>query len=181
VCDSSVSASGCGSSCKRLGTGKGVGRQFPPTTGPQTESNMATEPIIVYLPDHLAGSATAIRILESFRDNSLLGAWSSAMLGHFTASMLGAHNRFRDCPIRSSQSCARASRCTKRMPPRIEARVRQEILARFASNDALDAPMYLPWYCPDCRLHNSATVGGRRRRIGLRRCLFIPPILRTAR
>jgi hypothetical protein len=41
---------------------------------------MAGEPIIVYLDDHLAGSATAIQILETLRDDSVLGAWSSAML-----------------------------------------------------------------------------------------------------
>jgi hypothetical protein len=41
---------------------------------------MAAEPIIVYLDDHLAGSATAIQILETLRDDSVLGAWSSAML-----------------------------------------------------------------------------------------------------
>jgi hypothetical protein len=41
---------------------------------------MAAEPVIVYLDDHLAGSATAIQILETLRDDSVLGAWSSAML-----------------------------------------------------------------------------------------------------
>jgi hypothetical protein len=41
---------------------------------------MATEPIIGYLDDHLAGSATAIQILETLRDDSVVGAWSSAML-----------------------------------------------------------------------------------------------------
>jgi hypothetical protein len=41
---------------------------------------MSTEPIIAYLDDHLAGSATAIHILETLRDDSVLGVWSSAML-----------------------------------------------------------------------------------------------------
>jgi hypothetical protein len=46
---------------------------------------MATEPIIVYLDDHLAGSATAIQILEVLRDDTGLGAWSSAMLKEIEA------------------------------------------------------------------------------------------------
>ena len=40
---------------------------------------MSTEPIIVYL-DHLAGSATAIQILEVLHDDTGLGAWSLALL-----------------------------------------------------------------------------------------------------
>jgi hypothetical protein len=46
---------------------------------------MATEPIIVYLDDHLAGSATAIQILETLRDDTGLGAWSVALLKEIEA------------------------------------------------------------------------------------------------
>jgi hypothetical protein len=46
---------------------------------------MATEPIIAYLDDHLAGSATAIQILEVLRDDTELGAWSSALLREIEA------------------------------------------------------------------------------------------------
>ena len=41
---------------------------------------MAAEPIIVYLDDHLAGCATAIQILQVFRDDTELGAWSLALV-----------------------------------------------------------------------------------------------------
>jgi hypothetical protein len=41
---------------------------------------MVTEPIVVYLDDHLAGSATAIQILEALRDDTGLAAWSLALL-----------------------------------------------------------------------------------------------------
>jgi hypothetical protein len=46
---------------------------------------MTTEPIIVYLDDHLAGSATAIQIVEVLRDDTGLGAWSVALLREIEA------------------------------------------------------------------------------------------------
>jgi len=46
---------------------------------------MATEPIIVYLDDHLAGSATAIQLLEVLSDDKELGAWSLALLREIEA------------------------------------------------------------------------------------------------
>jgi hypothetical protein len=46
---------------------------------------MTTEPIVVYLDDHLAGSATAIQILETLRDDTRLGAWSVALLKEIEA------------------------------------------------------------------------------------------------
>ena len=46
---------------------------------------MATEPIIVYLDDHLAGSATATQILEVLHEDTGLGAWSLALLKEIEA------------------------------------------------------------------------------------------------
>src|SRR4026209_183995 len=46
---------------------------------------MAAEPIIVYLDDHLAGSATASQILETLRDDTGLGAWCVALLKEIEA------------------------------------------------------------------------------------------------
>ena len=43
-----------------------------------------TEPIIVYLDDHLAGSAIAIESWK-FRDDTELGAWSLALLKEIEA------------------------------------------------------------------------------------------------
>jgi hypothetical protein len=46
---------------------------------------MVAEPIVVYLDDHLAGSATAIQILETLRHDTGLGAWSVALLKEIEA------------------------------------------------------------------------------------------------
>jgi hypothetical protein len=46
---------------------------------------MATEPIIVYLDDHVAGSATAIQGLEVLRHDTGLGAWSLTLLKEIEA------------------------------------------------------------------------------------------------
>ena len=46
---------------------------------------MATEPIIAYLDDHLAGSATATQILEVLHEDTGLGAWSLALLKEIEA------------------------------------------------------------------------------------------------
>ena len=43
------------------------------------------EKIIVYLDDHLAGSATAIQLLEVLSDDKELGAWSLALLREIEA------------------------------------------------------------------------------------------------
>jgi hypothetical protein len=40
---------------------------------------MATEPVVVYFDGHLAGSAAAIQILETLRDDTVLGAWALAL------------------------------------------------------------------------------------------------------
>jgi hypothetical protein len=46
---------------------------------------MGSEPVVVYLDDHLAGAAAAVQILETLRDDTVLGAWALALLGEIEA------------------------------------------------------------------------------------------------
>ena len=44
-----------------------------------------SDPVAVYLDDHLAGSAAAVEILETLRSDTSLGSWATALLGEIEA------------------------------------------------------------------------------------------------